>query len=416
MDDHTTDTLTYRHFPASADGALAGLSEPVATWFRNRYPVPTRVQRLAWPALLRGDNLLLSAPTGSGKTLAAFVPVFDGLLRERPAGLRCLYIAPLKALVRDIAKNLRRAWQEIDADFKLRIGVRTGDTAAATRRRMLETPPHILLTTPESLAVLLSQPQGTGLLGTVKTVVVDELNSLAATKRGTDLALSLERLEELLPPGAVLQRIGISATVTPLDEAARFLAGVGRSCSIACVGDASVMDDLDLEPLPQPGDDGLPRGYFARLLHRLDGELRGHRTTLIFATIRSNAERLAWLLAKRHPDKAHAIEVHHSSLSAARRREIEERLKRGELWAVVSSTSLELGIDIGSIDSVVMINPPGAATKLVQRLGRSGHVPGALRRGMVLASHPAELIEGVVTATAGRAGQLERLRVPAQPL
>jgi len=415
MDDHATDALTYLHLPASPDGALAALSKPLAIWFRERYTTPTRVQRLAWPALLRGAHLLLSAPTGSGKTLAAFVPIFDGVLRNQPADLRCLYIAPLKALVRDIAKNLRRAWRDIDADFKLRLGIRTGDTAAATRRRMFEAPPHILLTTPESLAVLLSQPHGRGLLATLRTVVVDELHALAATKRGTDLALCLERLEETLPAGSKLQRIGISATVTPLDEAARFLVGAGRSCSIASVGDLSVMD-LDLEPLPCPGEDGLPRGYFARLLHRLDGELRRHRTTLIFATIRSNAERLAWLLARRHPDKADAIEVHHSSLSAARRREIEQRLKRGELWAIVSSTSLELGIDIGSIDSVVMINPPGAATKLVQRLGRSGHVPDALRRGLVLAAHPAELIEGVVTATAGRAGQLEPLRVPEQPL
>jgi ATP-dependent helicase Lhr and Lhr-like helicase len=415
MEDQATEALTFLHLPASPDGALAALSEPVATWFRNRYVTPTRVQRLAWPALLKGEHLLVSAPTGSGKTLAAFVPVFDRLLRERTSDLRCLYIAPLKALVRDIAKNLRHAWQDIQADFQLRLGTRTGDTAAATRRRMFETPPHVLLTTPESLAVLLSQPQGRTLLATVRTVVVDELHALAATKRGTDLALCLERLEEALPVGAALQRIGISATVTPLDEAARFLVGTGRSCSVAAVGDASVMD-LDLEPLPYPGEDGLPRGYFARLLHRLDGELCRHRTTLIFATIRSNAERLAWLLARRHPHKADAIEVHHSSLSAGRRREIEQRLKRGELWAVVSSTSLELGIDIGSIDSVVMINPPGAATKLVQRLGRSGHVPDALRRGLVLAAHPAELIENVVTASAGRAGQLEPLRVPQQPL
>jgi ATP-dependent Lhr-like helicase len=405
--------LRLLNYPASAASALSSLPDRLVQWFHHQFAEPTLAQRYAWPALVRGDNLLLSAPTGTGKTLAAFLPIVGPLLTDDSGELRCLYIAPLKALVRDIAKNLRRCLRDVAAAKHVRVGIRTGDTSSQVRRRMMDSPPHILLTTPESLAVLLSQPAARAKLQSLRWVVVDEVHALAGNKRGVDLALGLERLEMLV--ARPVQRIGLSATCTPLDVAARFLVGPSRNCSIAQVAETSPFD-LAIEPLPLEDESGLPASFTQRLLSRLHGELTRHRTTLIFANVRSLAERYAWALAKRYPDKADQIGVHHSSLAAGQRRAVERDLKQGRLWAVVSSTSLELGIDIGTIDSVVFVHPPGGAARLVQRLGRSGHRPGQPRRGLVLTSSAAELVEATVTAAAGRDLQIEGLHIPDQPL
>jgi ATP-dependent helicase Lhr and Lhr-like helicase len=406
---HAPRFLNYAPSPSSA---LATLTDDVAGWFTRAFAAPTLAQRIAWPTLAQGESLLLSAPTGAGKTFAAFLPIINQLLADPAPELRCLYVAPLKALIRDVGKNLRRCLRALSAASQLRIDLRTGDTPWRVRRRFFDKPPHILLTTPESLAVLLSQPAARAKLRELRWVVVDEVHSLAAGKRGADLALSLERLEAWVEQP--LQRVGLSATCTPLDEAARFLVGATRSCTIAQVPDAAPID-LAVEPLPLTDETGLPVSFMNRLLNRLHDEITQRRTTLIFANARSLAERIARALTQRYPDRADEIAVHHGSLAAARRRAVERQLKQGRLWAVVSSTSLELGIDIGSIDSVVFVHPPGGAARLVQRLGRSGHRPGQPRRGLVLTASTAELAEAAVTAAAGRDGQIERLHVANRP-
>ncbi len=414
--------MDYLGPPPSPSTALATLAEPLRSWFLTSYGEPTPAQRLAWPAIAAGQTLLLCAPTGSGKTLAAFLPVIGRLLGEEPrraGAVRCLYVAPLKALGNDVRRNLRhalrgmRAFDPASAD--LRVGLRSGDTPARVRRRQERRPPHLLLTTPESLALLLSRPSATAFFRHLRWVVIDEIHSLAGSKRGADLALSLERLDAMA--GDRLQRIGLSATCAPLTAAAGFLAGTGRPCAIAHVADPAPLR-LDIEPLEEEGAAGPgPRpGFVHRLVDRLLAELARHRTVLIFTNVRSLAERLVWALRQRLPDLADRVAVHHSALAPERRRAVERRLKKGDLRAVVSSTSLELGIDVGSVDLVVLVHPPGGVVRLLQRVGRAGHGPGRTRRGLVLTSTAAELLEAAVTGGSGHSAQYEPLAGPAHPL
>jgi ATP-dependent helicase Lhr and Lhr-like helicase len=244
----------------------------------------------------------------------------------------------------------------------------------------------------------------------LRCVVVDEVHALAESKRGADLAIGLERLEALANHPGGLQRIGLSATCAPLEVAAQFLAGVGRPCRSVQLADAS---DLELRVEPLPFVEGVD--FFTRLIDRLDRELTANRTTLIFTNTRSLTERVTWALRQRYPQRIDDIAAHHSALAPARRRLVERAMKQGRLWAIVSSASLELGIDIGSVDGVVFVHPPGSIVRLLQRLGRSGHRPGATRRGLALTASPRELLEATVTADGGRHGQIERLRVPAHP-
>jgi ATP-dependent Lhr-like helicase len=394
------------------DAALAALAQPARDWFLERHAVPTPAQRLAWPLLAAGKHVLVSAPTGGGKTLAAFLPLLGRLLNSPVAGIRCLYVAPLKALTHDIHKNLRvclrgiRRFQSMNHG-RLRVGVRTGDTSADARRQLLIDPPDILLTTPESLAVLLSQPAVMPLLAELNTVVIDEVHALAGNKRGADLSLSLERLAEWV--SSRLQRIGLSATCAPLTEAAQFLVGSARPCSIVQVAESAPLH-LTVEPL---AEDGV---FLSQLIDRLEPELAVNRTTLIFTNTRALAERLSWGLRRRYRAWDRAIAVHHSALAARRRRIVERRLKRGRLRAVVTSTSLELGIDVGPVDGVVLVHPPGSVVRLLQRVGRGGHAPGRIRRGLVLTATAGELFAAAVTAASGRSAQCEPLQVPAQPL
>jgi ATP-dependent Lhr-like helicase len=421
--------------PASPASALAALADPVRRWFTRHVGKPTAAQRLAWPALTDGRHLLLSAPTGTGKTLAAFLPVISRLLAvPQPSGcfpsVRCLYVAPLKSLLNDARRNLRASLRGIrpfaGADSpRLRVGMRTGDTPSGLRRHYVQHPPDLFLTTPESLAVLLSQASAEEFFAGLRWVVVDEVHALAAGKRGADLALSLERLEAIGPRAeGPLQRIGLSATCAPLITAARFLAGNDRPCRVAEAGDSAPLR-LVVEPLfadaeaelgDAPGQPGPRPGFLGRLLERLDPELEQNRTTLVFTSARGLAERLVWALRRRYPNWAEEVAVHHSCLSRARRRDVERRLKCGALRAVVSSTSLELGIDIGTADAVVVVHPPGGVVRLLQRVGRAGHAPGRARRGLVFTATAAELLEAAVTAAAGQAGQGEPLRLPDGPL
>jgi ATP-dependent Lhr-like helicase len=411
--------------PVSAEAALAVLPEPVAHWFRRRYGAPTAIQRAAWPTLAAGKHLLISAPTGTGKTLAAFAPLLGPLFDAEPVAaspwalscpLRCVYVAPLKALNNDVCRNLTRSIDELAATLpegipRPRLAVRTGDTPGDERRRLREQPPDVLLTTPESLAVLLSQAAWQPLFRSLRWLVVDEVHALAGSKRGADLAVSLERLTSLA--AGPVQRIGLSATATPLATAAQFLAGRERPCAIAHV-DAGTALELTLCPL----EGG--RGFLSHLVRRLEPELRAHQATLVFANTRALAERLSWAL-RRHlggedADWDRRIAVHHSALAPERRLDVEERFKRGELRAVVSSTSLELGIDMGPVELVVLIHAPGDVVRLLQRVGRAGHGPARVRRGLVLTLSGGELLEAAVTAASGQASQCEPLHVPAHPL
>jgi ATP-dependent Lhr-like helicase len=401
-------TLEFLHFPPTPEGALHSLAEPVRHWFTGRFAGPTDAQRLAWPALSAGKHVLLCAPTGYGKTLAAFLPVL-GELHGGPRTLRCLYVAPLKALIGDVRTNLRDVTLGLGRP-RIRVAARTGDTSPRRRRLLWQRPPHILLTTPESLAVMMCGP--THLFEDLRWVIVDELHSLAGNKRGADLSLSLERLQELTRHP--LRRVGLSASCAPLTEAAHFLVGTDRSCSIAQVNDHAPLS-LRIEPLPDSG-----RTCFTRLVNRLEEELAVHETTLIFSNSRALAERLTWACKQHWPQWADAVAVHHSSLAAARRREVERLLKQGRLRAVFCSTSLELGIDVGSVENVVLIHPPGAVVRLLQRIGRAGHAPGRPRRGLVLTDGPSEVFEAAVTASSLTAGSsaiaYEPIEVTTQPL
>jgi ATP-dependent helicase Lhr and Lhr-like helicase len=403
----------FANVAASAESALGGLSDELRCWFLRRFDKPTAAQRRAWGVVAGGANLLLATPTGSGKTLAALLPIVDCIRNEMLCRLRCIYVAPLTALLQDACSTFERHSEELGPldGLTVRVGLRIGDTPPRVRRQQLDDPPHLLFTTPESLAVLLANARAGELFRTLRWIVVDEVHALAGNKRGADLALSLERLEAFTGTPGGLQRVGLSATCAPLSLAADFLVGVGRPCRIAQVADACAMN-LRVEPLPF---DAAP-GFINRLVARLETELAVNRTTLIFTNTRNLTERVTWALRKKFPERTEDIAAHHSALAPARRRLVERAMKRGELWAVVSSTSLELGIDIGSVDGVVFVHPPGSTVRLLQRLGRSGHRPGIARRGLILTVSARGLIEATVTADCGRHGQIEALRVLDQPL
>jgi len=393
--------------------ALNSLPFNIRTWFTHRFDAPTPAQWHGWPAIAHGDNVLICAPTGTGKTLAAFLPIVGAMLQEpSPGRLRCLYVAPLKALVNDVRRTLRRHVRDLrgPADsnaYSPRIAIRTGDTSTRLRRRLLLEPPDILLTTPESLALLLTVPRACHLFADVRWVIVDEVHSLTSMKRGADLSLSLERLQDTSQ--GEIQRIGLSATCAPAEEAARFLVGSDRRCQIAQTADDGRLE-LVIEPLRED------TGFLGQLVERMGAELERNRSTLIFTNTRSLAERLGWALRRRFTEWDREIAVHHSSIAAAGRRSVERRFKHGRLRAIVSSTSLELGIDVGAVDGVVLIHPPGEVVRLLQRVGRSGHEPGRLRRGVVLTAGAGELLEAAVTCASLSPAQLESLRVPDAPL
>ena len=405
-------------------------------WFARRHGEPTPIQAAAWPVIAEGRNVLIVSPTGTGKTLAAFLGVLDALAGEHAEGrltesLRCLYISPLRALGYDLAKNLQAPLQEIYGDTgPIKIGLRSGDTPPTERQRQFDHPPHLLLTTPESLGLMLSQEKWLPRLATVRWVIVDELHALAENKRGTHLTLSLERLEDVVASGpgrpqvpevpgstppAGLQRIGLSATVHPREDAAAFLGGVGRDVAVIEAPSAKRMDlrvycPLQRDPYPRAGFSG------QRLIRELAKLVSANRTTLVFTNTRSGAESATYWLKEQLPALADRIECHHASLDRELRLDVEDRLKKGELRAVVCSTSLELGIDIGSIDLVVLLATPKGVARALQRVGRAGHSLREVSRGLLMATNVGDLVECCATALLARAGHLDRLRIPEAPL
>ncbi len=390
----------------------------VRSWFESAHPAPTRVQREGWPLLASGRNALLIAPTGSGKTLAAFLWSIDRVSRldpEASPGVRILYVSPLKALVYDVERNLRAPLAGI-ADRgedglpfrRMRVDVRTGDTTSKERRQQLRVPADVLVTTPESLYLLLGSRAQTH-LKTVRTVIVDEIHALAGTKRGAHLALSLERLSELTERDP--QRIGLSATVHPPDEVARFLGG-DRGVAIV---DASEPAHVELSiRVPGPELAQEPGTLWARVYPEILALLRSHRSTLIFVNSRSLAEKTAQRLNELA--EAPLVRAHHGSLSHQKRNEIEEALKQGELKGIVATSSLELGIDMGAIDLVILVESPGSVARGLQRVGRSGHSVGEKSQGVLFPKFKGDLLECAVVVERMLAGEIERVQVTSCPL
>ncbi len=392
-----------------------GLFHPaVAAWFEENFAAPTPVQAQAWPAVQSGRHALLAAPTGSGKTLAAFLAVIDQLVREGevlglPDETRVLYISPLKALSNDIHKNLEVPLAGIQANLgelsplQMRAAVRTGDTPASARARMRRQAPHILVTTPESLFILLTSESGRDMLGTVRTVIVDELHAVADNKRGAHLALSLERLDALCKRPPV--RVGISATQKPMSVMARFLLGNrDEACEIIDTGYVRERD-LALE-LPASALQAVMAGeVWTEIYDRLAELVLAHRTTLIFVNTRRLAERVSRHLAERLDDGA--VTSHHGSLAREHRLDAEQRLKAGELRALVATASLELGIDIGDVDLTVQLGSPRGIAPLLQRVGRSGHGVNALPKGRLFPLSRDDLVECVALLDAVHREELD---------
>jgi ATP-dependent Lhr-like helicase len=390
-------------------------------WFREQFGDPTEPQIQGWPAIRTGSDVLISAPTGSGKTLAAFLICLDQLVREARTGAlpdetRVVYVSPLKALSNDVRKNLEIPLAQIRelADKRgvslapIRTAVRTGDTPMYERQKMGKKPPHILVTTPESLYILMTAEKSRAMLRTTRTVIVDEIHAMADDKRGSHLALTLARLDALV--GTRPQRIGLSATVKPIEEVANF---IGPNTRIVDTGHRRDMDLAVLIPRDELGPIATHE-MWAELYDRLAELILAHRTTLVFVNTRRLSERVSHALTERLG--AETVASHHGSLSRVARLEAETRLKNGDLKAVVATASLELGIDIGSIDLVVQIGSTRSIAVALQRFGRAGHWVRAIPKARIVATTRDELIECAALIRAIRLGELERLRIPENAL
>jgi len=422
------------------DEAILSMLRPyVSAWFKEKYGSFTDPQRGAIPLIKQGRNVLISSPTGTGKTLAAFLAILDDLLSMGERGeledkIYAIYVSPLRALDNDMYRNLVQPLAEIQEKAKqmglqppeVRVGTRTSDTPANEKARMLRRPPHILITTPESLAISLVAPKFRERLATARWVIVDEIHEMASNKRGSHLVLTLERLEELIKEhgGRGLQRIGLSATISPLEEVALFLGGFnddGTPRPVEIV-DARFAKPFDIRVVTPKVDliHGDPDKINEEIYNTVAELTRAARTTLVFTNTRSATERVVFKLKKIMKSKGYVdmdeVEAHHSSLSREVRLNVEERLKRGELKLVVSSTSLELGIDIGYIDLVVLLSSPKSVSRLLQRVGRAGHHVTQVSRGIMVAVNRDDLVESTVLAKAAMERKIDNVRIPRNPL
>ena len=421
----------------AADGTLRPVnpldvfSPETRKWFGRAFRAPTPAQALGWPAIAAGGHVLIQAPTGSGKTLAAFLLGIDRLNESPGDGLRLLYVSPLKALNYDIERNLRSPLAGLGST--LSVGVRTGDTPAEERRRMLRTPPDILITTPESLFLLLTSQARETLRG-IETVILDEVHAVAGTKRGAHLAVSLERLERLVD--APFQRVGLSATQRPLEEIGRFVAGSGREIELV---DAGVRKELDLEvvvPVEDmrelgstahlsvpvladgvemgPGAEQSSRSIWPSIYPAILDLVRAHRSTIVFVNNRRLAERLALRINELAEEEL--ARAHHGSLAREQRIVVEELLKAGRIPCLVATSSLELGIDMGAVDLVIQVESPKSVARGLQRVGRAGHDLHSVSKGRIFPKFRADLLESAVVARAMREGEIEETRIPRNPL
>jgi ATP-dependent Lhr-like helicase len=429
--------------PDSALGALSLFDPLVARWFGERVGTPTDVQEAAWPEIAAGRHVLATAPTGSGKTLTAFLWALDRLLAGHWGGgtTRVLYVSPLKALNNDIRENLLRPLAELQRAFEqagrepgtVSVMTRSGDTPASERQRMTRRPPEILITTPESLNILLTSRGGRAMLGGVVTVILDEIHAVAGGKRGTHLMTAVERL---VPLAGEVQRIALSATVRPVERVARFVGGFERGAEVGepsyrprevrIVG-SRVRKEYDLEiraALPAEGagrdpaapllpDQGEPDVWDA-LAREIKERVRRSRSTLVFANSRRTTEKLTRLLNEGEPRDL--VYSHHGSLSREIRQAVERRLRDGELAGIVATNSLELGIDIGALDEVLLVQTPPTVASAVQRLGRAGHRVGEVSRGRLLPLFERDLLDAAVVVGCVREGAIEEVRPPEAPL
>ena len=442
---------------------LGRFSAITREWFDSTFAAPTTAQAEAWEAIADGDNTLVIAPTGSGKTLAAFLWALDTLATpaavpsapDRPAGTRVLYVSPLKALAVDVERNLRTPLAGLTRIAErhgvrppgISVGVRSGDTPPAQRRQLIARPPDVLITTPESLFLMLTSAARETLAG-VQTVIVDEIHAIAAGKRGAHLALSLERLQDLsqeLRGGRPAQRIGLSATVRPPEELARFLSGQSPTTIVA--PQASKTVELTVQ-VPVPDMANLENNsIWPDVEARLVDLVESHNSTIVFANSRRLAERLTARLNEIHAERSGAglpaetnprvaggapahlmgsgqtfgappllARAHHGSVSKEQRALVEDDLKRGLLKAVVATSSLELGIDMGAVDLVIQVEAPPSVASGLQRIGRAGHQVGEVSQGVLFPKHRTDLIGCAVTVERMLAGQIETMRVPANPL
>ncbi len=419
------------------DEKVLSLLRPyVAEWFRRKFGELTVPQREAIPLIKAGENVLISSPTGTGKTLAAFLGILDELFALGEKGeledkVYAVYVSPLRALNNDMQRNLMAPLQEIselaEKEFglklpEIRVGVRTSDTPQSVRQAMIKKPPHILITTPESLAIVLVAPKFRLRLAGVKWVIVDEIHELASSKRGANLSILIERLEYLV--GERLQRIGLSATIAPLEKVARFLGGYdddGKPRPVKIV-DARFEKPIDIKVLaPRMSLVYARAEELNESIYKLLADLiREHRSTLVFTNTRSATERVVYKLKKILGTNKLAsmdeIEAHHGSLSRDLRLDVEKRLKEGKLRVVVSSTSLELGIDIGYIDLVVLLSSPKSVSRLLQRVGRAGHRIRDVSKGRIIVVDRDDLVECSVLAYAARKRLIDRVKIPTNTL
>ncbi|WP_405661922.1 ATP-dependent helicase [Streptomyces sp. RK9] len=446
----------------SHDGALDGFSPATRGWFTGAFSAPTSAQAGAWRAIAEGSDVLVVAPTGSGKTLAAFLAALDQLASTPPPAdpkqrCRVLYVSPLKALAVDVERNLRSPLTGIRQESvrlglpepEVRVGIRSGDTPAAERRALATRPPDILITTPESLFLMLTSATRDALTG-IETVILDEVHAVAGTKRGAHLALSLERLDALLKRPA--RRIGLSATVRPVDEVARYLSPQrrveivqpesGKEFDLSVVVPVEDLGELGGSPVADSDQAGERPSIWPHVEERITDLVQAHRSTIVFANSRRLAERLCNRLneiayeratGEALPDDHSPAEVmaqsgaaqgappvlaraHHGSVSKEQRAQVEEDLKAGRLPAVVATSSLELGIDMGAVDLVVQVESPPSVASGLQRVGRAGHQVGAVSTGVVFPKYRGDLVQAAVVTERMRTGAIESLRVPANPL
>ncbi|MEM3802783.1 MAG: ATP-dependent helicase [Conexivisphaerales archaeon] len=408
------------------DLQILNILNPLVSEWLARFESLTPPQKLAIPLIHQGKNTLIASPTGSGKTLAAFLSIISELINLSQRGelqeqVYCIYISPLRALSNDIKKNLLQPLEEIDKiaqqhkmkPLGIRVATRTGDTTQSERARMLIHPPHILITTPESLSIMITAPKFKEKLKSVRWVIVDEIHEICESKRGVHLSLTLERLQDLCQ--AAPARTGLSATIHPLDEVARYLVGYENGRERDC----EIVDTRFVKPteflVSSPARDlmGTSSSKITNAMYRQIAELvKKYRTSLVFTNTRSGTERVVYHLSKLNAVDLEELAAHHSSLSREIRLDVEDRLKQGKMKVVVTSTSLELGIDIGTIDLVIQIGSPKSISRCLQRIGRSGHSLSTASRGVLIGLERDDLVEDMVIVREALKGRLDRVHIP----
>ena len=418
--------ISYLENPLESEDLYEKLCQPVRNWFRDKFPDFTKPQKLAIPSIMNGDHLLLCSPTGSGKTLTAFLTIIDNLVRHALDGtleerVYCLYISPIKALANDIQKNLIGPLEEIEKKYlpdraqgKIRVGLRTGDTPQSERQKMLRKPPHILITTPESMAIAISSPRFQPIVSNVEWIIIDEMHSLVPTKRGVHLALTISLLDTILE--RPVQRIGISATMEPLETVAEYLVASddresrndNQTVKIAKISGARELD-LDILLCSPKFSDLSVMKVLEMNVEMVADLISAHTTTLVFANTRKMTETL---VQKLRPYLGDLVAGHHGSMDKRIRLDVERKLKLGHLRAVVTSSSLEMGIDIGSVDMVIQIGSPGDIATALQRIGRAGHHVGGIPRARFLPTSVDDLIELAALQAAIQTGDMDMLDFP----